>query len=276
MTHVIAMLKNTAILPKEVIPVLQRHVRILLDVLGEKLTGVYVHGSAAMGGFTPMQSDFDYLAVVSDPLTSEERKQLSDSFLAIYGKDTPIQGGVEMSIVIEKFAGKNFRFPTPYEFHMGTEEQVKANSVPHVSEKVDPDLAAHFTIIRKRGICVYGKPIDKVFAEVPREHYLESIAMDSEDNYKNITEKTGTEECVVPKYAVLNFCRVLALIENDLITSKLEGGEWALRKLPEEYHSIISPALQEYREIGSSEKVDPGLLKHFAIYAHDRIREVID
>ena len=275
MTCVIAMLKNTATLPKEVIPVLQRQVQILLDVLGEKLTGVYIHGSAAMGGFTPMQSDFDYLAVVSDPLTPEERKQLSDSFLAIYGKDVPIKGGVEMSIVIEKFAGKDFRFPTPYEFHMGTEEQVKANSVPHEAEKVDPDLAAHFTITKKRGICVYGKPADEVFAEVPREHYLDSIALDAEANFENITEKTGTEKGIVPKYAVLNFCRVLALIEDDLITSKLEGGEWALRKLPEKYHSIISAALQEYREIGSSEKVDPSLLKCFANYAHDRIREVI-
>jgi predicted nucleotidyltransferase len=268
------MLKNTDILPKVVIPVLQRHVRILLDALGEKLTGVYVHGSAAMGCFTPMQSDFDYLAVVSDALTPEERKYLSDSFLAIYGKDVPIKGGVEMSIVIEKFAGKDFRYPTPYEFHMSTEEQVKAHGAPHEYEKVDYDLAAHFTITKKRGICVYGKLADEVFADVPREHYLGSIALDSADSFENIMKKTGAEKCVAPKYAVLNFCRVLALIEDDLITSKLEGGEWALRKLPEEYHSIISAALQEYSEIGSSEKVDPSLLKRFAIYARDRIREV--
>jgi hypothetical protein len=40
--------------------------------------------------------------------------------------------------------------------------------------------------MKSSGICVYGKPADEVFAEVLREHYLDSIALDSEDNFENI------------------------------------------------------------------------------------------
>ncbi|MCK5583428.1 MAG: DUF4111 domain-containing protein [Elusimicrobiales bacterium] len=260
-------LKNLNKLPKEVGFVLKKHARVLLDALGEKLTGVYVHGSAAMGGFNPAQSDIDYLVIISNPLTSIERKQLSASFLDIYGKEAPAKG-IEMSIVEEKFAGKDFRYPTPYEFHMGTKDQVRFHGLPHKTEKADFDLAAHFTITKCRGLCVYGKSIDEVFAQVPKKYYLDSIALDSKDSFKNIQDKTGPDKCIVPLYAVLNFCRVLAFIKEDLIASKNEGGAWGLENLPDIYHPIISAALLEYQKINSSEKVDPKLLKDFASFAY--------
>lgn len=263
-------LKNTDKLPKEVIPVLQKHAQVLFDSLGDKLTGIYVHGSAAMGGFTPTQSDFDYLVTTSNPLTPEERQKLSKSFLDVYGIDAPAKG-VEMSIVVEKFAGEDFLYPTPFEFHMGTKEMIEKQGLQK-PENGDPDLAAHFTITKKHGICVYGKPIDEVFIDVPRKYYLDSIAKDSEESFQNIQAKTGSEKCVVPNYAVLNFCRVLAFIENELIISKTEGAKWALENLPEKYHPIISAALHEYQNVGSSEKIDPELLKQFATFAQTKIR----
>jgi len=171
-------LRNLDRLPQEVISLLQSHVLILTEALEDKMTGVYVHGSAAMGGFNFTQSDLDYLAVVSVPLDAGERKKLADSFLKVYGKGAPAKG-VEMSIVVEEFVGKGFRYPPPYEFHMGTEEQVKLHGCPHMHEMLDPDLAAHFTVIKERGVCVYGKVIDEVFAEVPKQYYLAAIASDS-------------------------------------------------------------------------------------------------
>ncbi len=262
---------NTDKLPKEVISVLQKHWQVLLDSLGENLTGVYVHGSAAMGGFDPKQSDIDYLVTISTSLTPEERQKLSKSFLEIYGKDAPAKG-VEMSIVIEKFTGSDFRYPTPYEFHMGNEEQIKFHGLPHKNEMTDTDLAAHFTITKTRGVCVFGKLIDDVFVNVPRKYYLNSIAKDSEESFDNIQKKTGASKCVVPNYAILNFCRVLAFVDNELIVSKTEGAMWALENLPEKYHPIISAALQEYQNAGSSENVDPELLKEFATFAQKEIR----
>jgi predicted nucleotidyltransferase len=263
--------KNIEKLPQEVVPLLQRHVEILVDVLGERLVGVYVHGSAAMGGFTPRQSDLDYLAVVSSPLIPEERKRLANSLLAIYGRDVPAKG-VEMSIIAAKFAGSGFRYPTPYEFHMGTQAQIRFHGLPHNAEVTDPDLAAHFTITKRRGLCVYGEPVDDIFAEIPTKYYLASIALDCEDSYNNIQEDTSRGKCVVPQYAVLNFCRVLAFINQDLIASKIEGGDWGLRHLPEKYRPVILAALQEYGEPGSSEPVDLEILKEFATYAMNIIR----
>jgi hypothetical protein len=179
-------------------------------------------------------------------------------------------GGVEMSIVEAHYAGPGYRYPTPYAFHMGTREQVQMHGLPPDRETVDPDLAAHFTITKRRGLCVYGRPIDEVFVEVPRADYLDSIVLDAEECYDSIQTETGPGPCVVPKYAVLNFCRVLAVLEADLVTSKIEGGEWGLAHLPEHYRPVIAAALQEVRE-GASAPVDGDLLKEFATYAWARI-----
>jgi streptomycin 3"-adenylyltransferase len=264
------MLKNTDKLPHEVLPLLQKHLEILLNELDRKLSGLFIHGSAAMGGFTFAQSDLDYLALVASPLTPAERQRLADAYLACYGESAPA-GGVEMSIVLEAFAGKDFRYPTPYEFHMGTQEQLRLHARPHTTEMVDPDLAAHFTITKRRGVCVFGKPIEDVFGEVPRQFYLASIVLDSQESYRNIQADTSSGPCVVPRYAVLNFCRVLAFIDADIVASKIEGAQWAQDTLPFRFIPVIEAALQEYQRQGTGEKVDQKLLKEFAAYAMTKI-----
>jgi streptomycin 3"-adenylyltransferase len=47
-------------------------------------------------------------------------------------------------------------------------------------------------------------------------------------------------------YNVLNLCRVRAYLEAGLITSKREGGEWALLHATPFQASIIRQALAEY------------------------------
>ena len=102
----------------------------------------------------------------------------------------------------------------------------------------DKDLAAHFTIIRKRGRCLYGLPIDEAFGEVPKEDYFDSIWEDISGSRREIKK--------YPMYLILNLARVLAYAREELVLSKKEGGEWAIKNLPEEYHALIGSALDEY------------------------------
>lgn len=75
----------------------------------------------------------------------------------------------------------------------------------------------------------------------------------------------------MPMYAVLNFCRVLAFINEGLITSKAEGAEWALKQLPPKFAGVIRQALYEYIKTGSSLPVDNNSVLKFAKYANDQI-----
>src|SRR5258708_2417684 len=132
------------------------------------------------------------------PVLEEHVGVLARAFLGLHGK-SGFKKGVEMSIVQARFAGADVRYPTPYEFHMGSLEQVAHHGKPHDREHVDADLASFFTVTRERGVCVYGKEIADVFAAIDRRYFLAS-------NYEDVRR---AREAIVndPVYVVLNLCR---------------------------------------------------------------------
>ena len=127
----------------------------------------------------------------------------------------------------------------------------------------DRDLAAHFTVIRSRGICLYGLPVDEVFGRVPEEDYLDSILNDVSGAADEIADNA--------LYLILNLTRVLAYRKEKRILSKREGGLWGLRNLPEKYRSLIRSALDEY-ENGTAVHYDPVLAGEYAAYMLGQIK----
>jgi streptomycin 3"-adenylyltransferase len=230
-------LANRERLPPATVPVLETHVGALAGVLGSNLVGVYVHGSAALGGFNPAKSDLDYVAVVENALTADERRALAAVLLPLHGT-SGFAKGVEMSIVEGRFAGHDFRHPTPYEFHMGTPEQVRLHGLAHDSEHCDPDLASHFAVIQARGICVYGRAIGEVFAPVDHALFLTSNLADIASYRETIKHD--------PVYAILNLCRTLCGLRKGAVLSKEEG---AIRYLEgaAEFRTLVETALGDYR-----------------------------
>ncbi len=174
--------------------------------------------------------------------------------------------GIEMSIVLRKVC-RSFVYPTPYELHFSSGHLAWYREDPddyiRRMNGTDKDLAAHFTIISSRGRCLYGAPVKDVFSEVPGCDYMDSLWCDIEGAAEEITEH--------PMYLTLNLARVLAYKEEKLILSQKEGGEWALKHLPPEYHPLITDAIREYSE--SAEVIyDKALTKKYAGYVIKRIR----
>jgi streptomycin 3"-adenylyltransferase len=205
--------------------------------------GAYLHGSLAMGSFYRPKSDIDVLFVVEDRLDPDSRRDLAE-VLCDCSDGAPAIGDLEVS-VIRRSDARNFRQPLPYEVHLG--ENLKASlrdgSFDFTRERTDPDLAAHCTAVRARGVVLRGQPIGEVFGPVPssanRSAILGDLAWILEDDH--MIES--------PYYGVLNCCRVLELTSTGWngVFSKEEGGEWALEHLPEQYHPVVAQALACYR-----------------------------
>ena len=243
---------------------LRRFVAQSKTILREKLVGIYLHGSAVMGCFNPAKSDIDLLVVVNDPIPDAVKKAYMDMVVELNAY-APAKG-IEMSIVTRDVCSP-FVYPTPFDLHF---------SVAHINwyrndpedyvrkmKGTDADLAAHFTIIAKRGKCLYGLPITETFAEVPHQNYMDSIWEDIEEAEEDITDNT--------MYITLNLARVLAYQKEGLVLSKKEVGLWALQNIPGEFHSLVRDALGEYEhdlEIG----YDMVLARRFAQYMLQQIR----
>lgn len=220
---------------EKTLQMLQQHLAVGTErILGENLAGIYVHGSAAFGCFCWDASDFDYLIVVRNALTAEEKRALMDFTLELDRTAPP--KGLEMSVVLLVDC-RNVVHPVPFQLHYSHMHRAWYERSPeeYVAKMngTDPDLAAYFAVIRQTGNVLYGPPIPEVFGEVPSEFVLDSFRNNVED---------GSDDAS----AILNRCRYEAYRQEGLLFSKVEGGEWGLAHFPAEAHAEIRAALRQY------------------------------
>ena len=224
------------------------------QTIGENLLGIYIHGSVAMGCFNPKSSDLDLLVGVKEGLDDSTKRQFMDRVVELHEEfvreTASSHAGIEMSVVLQKDC-KPFVYPTPFDLHFSAMhlKWYKDNPDDYIQKMkgCDEDLAAHITITRARGRCLFGMSINEFFGEVPAENYFDSIRCDVENAESEIVENTT--------YLVLNLARVLAFQKEGLILSKLEGGHWVLKNISTEYHGIVKAALAEY-ESGEPARYD--------------------
>jgi predicted nucleotidyltransferase len=258
-------------IPADVRPCVDALVTQYEQNLYDNLLGIYIHGSIAMGCFNPQSSDIDVLVTVNGPLQPETKQALANAHIALSNE---YKKKVELSVVTSD-ALNDFVYPTPYEFHYGDELKLAytEGTFDFSTNRTDHDLAAHFVITKHAGITIRGEQAQNAFPEVPYVAYLDSMARDAEWCFNNIMNFTPDGTCPVPTYAVLNLCRVLAIIDAGQVTSKRSGGEWALDFVPNQFRPVIQEALNEYQAVGSAQQVQSSDLRALAAYAYERIKQ---
>ncbi len=223
-------------------------VTALARVLGDNLLGVYLHGSLALGCFNPRRSDIDLLAVTHRPMSAADRHAVAAALLDLSGQPYP----VEISILAREQLHP-WRYPTPFDFHYSEDWRGQTAAALAdgswqrwtASERGDPDLAAHITVLHARGVVLLGPPIADVFPPVPRADFVHPLRLDVLDPRFGLTSLAEH-----PVYSLLNACRTLAYLREGAILSKAEGGAWALAALPAEHRPVIADVLAAY-ECGS-------------------------
>jgi predicted nucleotidyltransferase len=206
-------------------------------VVGADLVGVYLHGSAAAGGFNPARSDVDLIVVTQRPMDEAERRSLARLLLDRSRRPYP----VEMSVVSEASL-RAWTHPLPFEFHFseGWRDRMEAALAHRPFElsysPTNADLAAELAALRQRGLRLRGAPIADVFPDVPARDVLDSISQD-------LRWAAGNERYV---YGVLNACRALAYLADGSFLSKAEAARWALGILAPANRDLVARALAVY------------------------------
>ncbi len=236
--------------------ILNEMIRSSREILGEALTGVYLHGSMAMGCFNPDKSDIDLILVVEAAVSDRQKLALMKEIVRLNEQAPP--KGIELSVVKREYCNP-FIYPTPFELHFSTTHlhwfQERPQEYIEKMKGEDKDLAAHFTVIRNYGIVLWGEAIETIFAPVPRADYIDSIFLDIQNAEEEILEH--------PVYIILNLCRVLAYVQEGLCLSKKDGGQWGIEHCPDSCRAVIVQAAECY----ASDKVmelAPGQAAEFA------------
>jgi Domain of unknown function (DUF4111)/Nucleotidyltransferase domain len=220
--------------PPEVLAYAHR-VAVTIAAMRPDLVGVYLHGSAALGGFRPAVSDVDLLAVVREPgPTPAARRAMGDRIAAVDGCPGT---GVEMSVITSATAAE--LGACPFEVHVNTagREPVIVTGTDHAG---DPDLVLHCAVCREHAIAVEGPPASATFGPVPRDRVLAAMRIELEWALHNASTA----------YTVLNACRAARFAAVGTLCSKVDGGDWYIRQHGHDPVVAAALACQRHGEPG--------------------------
>lgn len=224
------------------------------SILKINLLGIYLHGSYVMGGFNPKTSDIDFLVVVYNDVSNEDKRRLVKILLELE-KLAPGKG-FEMSMMKLSDTLKP-RKPTSFLLHYSDyhKEKYMCDSNYICSGDDDPDLLTHLTLIKARGVCKYGIGIKEAFGDVESKYYVEGIVYDLKDAREGVKIKLD--------YYILNICRSLYYFRDGVIASKYEGGKWAIEKLEKDFANMIQIALDIYDGVEEVPEISLNTLNKF-------------
>lgn len=102
---------------------------------------------------------------------------------------------------------------------------------------------------------------------MPTEYYIDSIIGDIEGARENIVNN--------PIYNILNLCRVLYYLQEGHVSSKKEGGQWALSNIEKSYIDIIKLAIELYENPDKDINFNSKELVVFAEFMLNKIESMI-
>lgn len=205
-------------------------------ILNDNFVSLYVHGSLATNSFNWNKSDIDFIVVVKNEISLDNKKKLIKVLLDL-DQEAPSKG-FEMSVVLEEVC-HNFIYPTPFCLHYS--KQYKENYINDLENTcnflngVDKDLGVHFKMIKTIGRCIKGKRTEEVFGEIPDKFYLDSVMNDIQNSEKEIIDN--------PISVSLNLVRTLAYLKENKFLSKKEAGIWGCENMKE--HSSFIQAIYD-------------------------------
>ena len=207
-------------------------------VLGDSIVGIYLFGSAVVGGLK-RDSDVDILVAVSNPPTFEQSKSLVAQLMSVSGAIGNSQAirPLELTVITVSDVVP-WQFPPRAEFVYGEwlREQFEAGSVPEPVR--DPDLAIVLKNVTENSLPLYGCKAAEVFEPVPITDIRRAIRHSLP---RLLAEAAGDERNVV-----LTLSRMWLTAATGDIAPKDAAAEWSEMQASPDHTVLLKYAREGY------------------------------
>ena len=208
---------------------------LLKRVFAKDLLGVYLFGSALMGGLQKY-SDIDLFVIINRSTTLEEKKQLVESLLkisGIYMKSAKFP--IEMTMVV-KSAVNPWQYPPLFDFQYGDwlRETFESGNIEPWQTKEMPDLALLITQVLLSSKTLLGPAPDQLLAKIPYSDFIKAI----DHGVSSIMDELESDT----RNVLLTLARMWRTLETDTICSKPAAADWVITRLPKQYQPVLQRA----------------------------------
>jgi len=205
----------------------------LQAVLGPDLVGVYLSGSAAIGGFEPGISDLDLVVVTERSADRIDLAGLDLMHRAFVGRHPEWADRIE-AVYIGRTTLASFRTSTDRLAVISPGEPF------HVRDDAAASWLQNWYLIREMGIALVGPAASEIVPAISWREFVDAIA-----NYAG--ELVDRIDGDVPPgglaYAVLTMCRASMTVQTDRHVSKQAAAAWMSVRKPE-WAWVVDAALR--------------------------------
>jgi hypothetical protein len=207
--------------PRDVRPLVDDLTARIRGVLGEKLVGLYLWGSYAVGDFDPRISDLDLAAALAAEVDEREYAALGAMHDRFAGNYPAWAGRVEV-----RYASvATLNAPAG-----GGEILSISPGESFNRRRSDGRWLIDWYVLRERGITLHGRPPAELLAPISREQFIGSVRANVEswgdwDDHRQTLKRQA--------YIILAMCRAMYAVQHGAQLSKPGAGRWAQGELPE-------------------------------------------
>jgi predicted nucleotidyltransferase len=212
---------------------------LVATVIGPDLLGLYLHGSAVIGGLHP-DSDLDVLGVSRRATSRREKQLLVDRMRRISrGRDAPDRARrVELTLVVHGEV-RPWRYPPRFDFQYGNwllDDFDRGELEPWPA--ANPDVAILLTGALAADRALFGPPLGTLVGPVPAGDLRRALA----DELPGLLGDLETDT----RNILLTLARIWTTLATGEIRSKDGAADWALDRLAAEHRAVIALARDGY------------------------------
>lgn len=226
---------NNEKIPNEAVQAL----KIVEELLGRTVIGVYLFGSAIHGGLR-IHSDVDVLVVVNHGLSKVTRRELVDRLMSVSGKmgNTDSVRPLEVTVISHGDIVP-WQYPPKNELIYGEWLRDEFEKGQVQGPTYNPDLAIVLAQAQKNSISLFGPAASDILDPVPMTDIRRAI---KESLPELIEDIKGDERNVI-----LTLARMWQTMAVGEISPKDAAAEWAISRLPKKHAALLDLARKAFR-----------------------------
>jgi hypothetical protein len=212
-------------------------------ILGEKLVGLYLHGSLVIGDFDPTISDIDLVAALASDLDDKEFEALQKMHDDFAHQHKEWDGRIEVCYI-------SLAALQTVKKHTSLVAKVGPGEAFHKRETSIEWLISWY-VVREMSITLYGPDPKTIISPISNDEFIEALRAYTKAWEVWVHDMQNRKS---QAYAILTMCRALYTLKYDEQVSKKQAALWAKQEFPE-WASLIEQALG-WREASRDEDVD--------------------